>query len=114
MIDYYERLRRFRSNIPDLHNGSYRRVWGKAVTKKSMRAAVNAKCQDCMCWQSAEIRQCDIITCPLWQYRPYQGKDEKERCKAVLGIAGQIYTDSTRSFADTPAEAMSGAGNSLV
>ncbi|MHC4397241.1 MAG: hypothetical protein ACYS1A_16510 [Planctomycetota bacterium] len=101
-MDDYEQLRRFRNNIPDLHNGSYRRVWGKAITKKSMRSAVNAKCQDCMCWQVAEVKRCDIITCPLWSYRPYQGKDEKARSEAVVGIAGQICTDSTTSFAETP------------
>ncbi len=107
MIDDYETLRRWRLNIPDLHNGSFRRVWGKAITKKSMRAAVNAKCQDCMCWQGAEVRRCDIITCPLWQYRPNQGKDEKERSEAVLGVARQINADKSSNFAERPVEAIS-------
>lgn len=101
-MDDYETLRRWRSNIPNKHNGSYRRTWDKAIAKKSMRAAVNAKCQDCMCWQGAEVKRCDIITCPLWQYRPLQGKDEKTRSKAVVGIAGQISTDLPVSFPDTP------------
>ncbi|MBW8042252.1 MAG: hypothetical protein FVQ85_19945 [Planctomycetes bacterium] len=114
MPDNYEVLRRFRNNIPDLHNGSYRRVWGKAVTKKSMRSAVNAKCQDCMCWQSAEIKQCDIVTCPLWQYRPNQGKDEKAQSEAVVGIARQICVEPATSFAETPSTDVSRTGNVLI
>ena len=103
--EHYEIFRRWRLNIPGLHNGSYRRTWDKAIAKKSMRAAVNAKCQDCMNWQQAEIRRCDITTCPLWQYRPNQGKDEKECAGAVLGVARQIGVDSTVSFTERPSTA---------
>lgn len=103
-MDNYETLRRFRANIPDTHNGSYRRTWDKAIAKKSMRAAVNAKCQDCMCWQQAEIKRCDVITCPLWQYRPNQDK-EKALEQAVQRIARQISTDSSPNFAKTPSAA---------
>lgn len=100
-MDDYETLRRWRKNIPNLHNGSFRRTWDKAVTKKSMRAAVNAKCQDCMNWQQSEIRHCSVITCPLWQYRPNQDK-EKGREKTVRSEAGQLGTGSDSSFANRP------------
>jgi len=74
-MDKTEELRRWRENIPNIHDGSYRRQWDKAIRKESMRAAVNSKCLDCMCWQAAEVKRCDITTCPLWRYRPYQSKE---------------------------------------
>lgn len=65
-----QRIAEWRQNIPDLFNGAYRRTYDKAMSGKSLRAAVTAKCQDCMCWQGAEVRRCDIVTCPLHPYRP--------------------------------------------
>jgi hypothetical protein len=31
--------------------------------------AVRAKCLDCCCGQRKEVRQCQILDCPLWHYR---------------------------------------------
>ena len=31
--------------------------------------AIRAKCLDCCCGNSAEVRKCTITTCPLWIYR---------------------------------------------
>lgn len=116
----YEVLKRWRKNIPDLHNGAYRRTWDKAVSKQSMRAAVDAKCQDCQCWQQAEVKRCDIITCPLWQYRPLQEKDG-EREKAVRGhlqeiqrLEGTLADGKGTSFPRSPIEATLGARNDTV
>jgi hypothetical protein len=88
-MDDLEVLRKWRKNIPDLFRGAFRRTWDRAVSKKSMRAAVDAKCQDCMNWQISEIKQCDIITCPLWQYRPLQDKDSK-REETIREYASEI------------------------
>jgi hypothetical protein len=63
-----EKIERCIAKIP----ASYRKTFLKAVSKSSMRAAVNAKCQDCCNWQLLEIRHCQAVTCPLWAYRPYQ------------------------------------------
>jgi len=70
-----EQLRRWYRNIPNLYHGAFRRKWIKALQRRSMMAAIQAKCQDCMCWQNTEVRLCNIITCPLWQYRPFYKKD---------------------------------------
>ena len=67
-----ERIAAWRENIPDKFHGSYRKQYDKAINRKSMRAAINSKCLDCMCWQQAEVKRCDIVTCPLNPYRPYQ------------------------------------------
>jgi hypothetical protein len=38
----------------------------------SKALAVKAKCLDCCCWETVEIKNCQTVTCPLWRVRPYQ------------------------------------------
>lgn len=38
--------------------------------------AIRAKCLDCCCGQSAEVRSCQINQCPLWRYR--MGREERD------------------------------------
>lgn len=78
-------------NIPDLYHGSFRRRWLKAATKSSIRAAVNAKCADCCCWQNVEITACTVVTCPLWQYRPLSKGDLRK--PVVLAIAFDLLAE---------------------
>jgi len=66
-----EQRKLFREKIPDLFHGSYRRQYDKAMKGHSIRAAINSKCLDCMCWEAAEIKRCTVVTCPLFKYRPY-------------------------------------------
>ena len=40
----------------------------------SMRFAINAKCWDCCCFQRVEVTRCEITSCPLWNFRPWQRK----------------------------------------
>lgn len=35
----------------------------------SRSKAIRLKCLDCCCGQSAEVRKCPAIDCPLWRYR---------------------------------------------
>ena len=65
-----QRIAEWREHIPGLYRGYYRKTYDKAMSGKSLRAAVTAKCQDCMCWQGTEVKRCDIVTCPLHPYRP--------------------------------------------
>ena len=65
-----DQLRKWYKNIPDLYTGAFRKKWVKALQRKGAMVAIAAKCQDCMCWQNTEIRECSIVTCPLYQYRP--------------------------------------------
>jgi len=67
-----EKIAEWRANIPDINNEFYRRLYDKAQSGKSLRAAVDSKCLDCMCWQRSEIAKCPHIACPLYQYRPYR------------------------------------------
>jgi len=70
--EVFEIRRQHRANIPELHHGAYRRLWDKAMTGRSLRAAVKSKCLDCMGWQSTEVRLCTCVACPLFPYRPGQ------------------------------------------
>ena len=71
----FEIRRQHRANIPDLHHGAYRRLWDKAMTGRSLRAAVRSKCLDCMNWQSVEVKMCTCVACPLFPYRPGQKRN---------------------------------------
>ena len=65
-----ERRQAWEDHMPALYRGTYRR----ALAKEGRRFAISAKCQDCTCWQPAEIRQCVSVECPLYEYRPGQKK----------------------------------------
>ncbi|MBL7188170.1 MAG: hypothetical protein ISS70_17745 [Phycisphaerae bacterium] len=50
---------------------SCRGMYKKAVKKKSMRAALNSFCLECVGYQREEVKACTDLACPLWAYRPY-------------------------------------------
>ncbi|MBC8379674.1 MAG: hypothetical protein H8E62_10915 [Planctomycetes bacterium] len=56
----------------------YRAGYDRAMSGRSLRAAINAKCLDCPGWQRTEIRDCPAVTCPLWLVRPYQSSSKKK------------------------------------
>ena len=58
---------------------SYRACYDKAVSGKSLRAAINSFCLECVCWQIEEIRNCTDLGCPLFSLRPYQGSAQNAR-----------------------------------
>ena len=89
MTSIKEQLIQWHKNIPDLFKGAFRKKWIKALQRKSMRAAITAKCQDCMCWQNVEIRKCNLVTCPLFQYRPFSDKDGELETE-VMAIATEF------------------------
>jgi len=88
-----DQLRQWYKNIPNFYHGSFRKKWIKALQKKSMRAAITAKCQDCMAWQNIEVRKCNVVTCPLWQYRPFRDKTGKAEAE-VIAVVTQIDKDN--------------------
>lgn len=51
---------------------AYRATYDRAVGGKSLRAAINSFCLECVCWQITEIRDCTDVACPLYAVRPYQ------------------------------------------
>lgn len=52
----------------------FRKNYDKAIDGKSKTAGIKGKCLDCMGWDRKAIHDCDISTCELFPYRPYQDK----------------------------------------
>lgn len=48
----------------------YLNTFRRAYAGKSLRAAVNAHCIECMGFDAAAVRECSALACPLFQYRP--------------------------------------------
>ena len=85
-MDDIEQLRKWRDHIPDIFQGKFRRQWDRAIARKSMRAAVDAKCADCTCWQNTEIRECPAICCPLWPYRPLKNEEHAKTVRLAVQV----------------------------
>lgn len=47
-------------------------------TKRALSKVIRARCLDCCCGQAAEVRRCEVTSCPSWPYRfgtnPFFGK----------------------------------------
>ena len=68
---YHEHRQRYRQAIPGVENAAYRKKYDKAMSGRNPKAGIAAKCLDCMNWQRTRIKDCPIVYCPLWPYRPY-------------------------------------------
>jgi hypothetical protein len=55
----------------------YEGVFKRAFSGRSKASAIKAKCLDCTCLDKKEITLCNVKSCPLWIYRPYQEKKEQ-------------------------------------
>lgn len=79
-IERKEKIAHRRLQIPK----AYRATYDKAVRGKSLRAAINAQCLECVCWQIREIRNCTGLACPLYTVRPYQNS-QNSRDEGFIG-----------------------------
>lgn len=67
-----------RSNYLRLVPALYQGIVYKCFTQRKSKAlAIKAKCLDCSSYQKKEITNCTVVTCPLYNFRPYQVKDDK-------------------------------------
>lgn len=51
----------------------FRKVYDIAMIGRSLRAAVNSQCIECMGYVFKEVRLCCSPQCPLYPYRPLRG-----------------------------------------
>jgi hypothetical protein len=70
-----ERLRDIQIHSPKLYPLFFRMYAGQSGLSKS----VKAKCLDCTGFSPKEITLCSVITCPLWNHRPYQHQDTEKQ-----------------------------------
>jgi hypothetical protein len=78
-----ERRRRYRASISGPGRTSYQKKYDKAMSGRDPKAAIAAKCLDCMYWQRSRIAECPIVCCPLWLYRPFTAAPSLEATAAT-------------------------------
>jgi len=61
----------------------YLNTFRRAYAGKSLRAAVNAFCIECMGFEYAAIRDCTAPACPLFLYRP----GRRNKVSAIVALA---------------------------
>lgn len=72
-----------RADMPKI----YRATYDKAVTGKSLRAAVKSFCAECCMWQRVEVRLCTSLACPLWACRPYRDRAKRGSKNTSEGLS---------------------------
>ena len=50
------------------------RTYLRAISGKSLSAAVKSFCLECVGWQREAVTNCTSPGCPFYLYRPYRGK----------------------------------------
>jgi hypothetical protein len=73
---FREQRRLYREAIPGVGKAGYQRRYDKAMSGRDPKAGIAAKCLDCMHWQRTRIKECPIVCCPLWPYRPFVRNSE--------------------------------------
>jgi len=71
--DCVERLALLRSEVP-----TYYRNLVEQVADGSKAAAVKLNCLQCVGFERAEVTKCTSVQCPMWAFRPYQGKADAD------------------------------------
>ncbi len=69
----------------------YQRIYRRAMTGKSRKAAMHAFCLECCYWQIKEVQLCGDDGCPLFPYRP------RARILPRCSYARTNIAESTRS-----------------
>lgn len=77
--------------------------------------AIRAKCLDCCCWQSNEVKLCPVRDCALYPYRfghnPYINRKGDphfgERMRALKNERESVNTDEDESFEEVIDEKVS-------
>lgn len=69
--------------------------------------AIRAKCLDCCCGNSAEVRRCPVQACPLWVFR----MGNPSRCGVTLEEAENIFSTCAQSKNEVKAASETEGGN---
>lgn len=67
-----ERIAKRRADMPK----AYRGIYDKAMGGASKAAAIHAFCLECVGWDRNAVKRCMSTPCPLFPYRPYQGRHD--------------------------------------
>jgi hypothetical protein len=69
--DRQECINEVLATAPDMSRGIVARAFAGTASK---RDAIKAMCLTCVSYERGQITECPVYRCPLWLYRPYQGK----------------------------------------
>jgi hypothetical protein len=62
--------------LADQTPGTTLPVWAQAHAREARKGSrvslIALKCGDCVGWCQPEIKNCTLVSCPLWSVRPYQ------------------------------------------
>jgi len=86
-MKHQDRIDQHRADMPR----QFRKVYDIAMAGRSLRAAVNSQCIECMGYAFKETKLCCSPQCPLFPYRPLRGVSY-----GVSGV-GQSGTESKNS-----------------
>lgn len=57
------------------------------VNKSTLLKAIQKKCLECCCGITREVRECNIVTCPIWEFRnPTEVKKKEVLLNELLDI----------------------------
>ena len=68
-MKHQNRIAEHRKNIPR----QFRKVYDIAMSGRSLRAAINSQCIECVGYVFKEVRLCCSPQCPLFPYRSVRG-----------------------------------------
>jgi hypothetical protein len=86
-MKHQDRIAEHRVDMPR----QFRKVYDIAMAGRSLRAAVNSQCIECVGYVFKEVKLCCSPQCPLFPYRPLRGVSY-----GVSGV-GQSGAESTNS-----------------
>jgi len=86
-MDRDAKIAKHRADMPR----QFRKVYDVAMGGRSLRAAVNSQCIECMGYVFNEVKLCCSPQCPLFRYRPVRGVSY-----GVSGV-GQSSAESTET-----------------
>jgi len=72
ITEFIRENKKGRGSFLNLIKNQQQQLFVKAYSGKSKASGIKAKCLDCSCFQKEEITNCEVFTCPLYEYRPYQ------------------------------------------
>ena len=80
-----EQIAERREQMPKIHRANY----DKAMSGRSMKAAIKAFCLECVCGQKEEVRLCTDLACALYPYRPYKNSSNRHSKQRSLGVESE-------------------------
>lgn len=80
MKEFSETFEKLRKKVPAR--------WQNLLVKAeqgSLKAAIALNCLECTAYQASEIKDCNIIGCPMFPHRPYKNKESEEEEEKEIG-----------------------------